>query len=326
MRTVSILVFLFLQVVWLASCGSKSPKGKELSTPGAGNASAPAAQTVVEKDVESQADFAPEDSLDRQQATEGMTMLYEFYKAYLSNETDRAKMYKLHEVFMTKAMQDKIMRMTWNANTNAVIRAQDIPEDSCESLRIEPLGNDWYMVNITCSRGTPYESKAEIPVKVVQDNGEYKIGYITPEYLGKAYGDSLLCQTSTLPTVDRSEPVAFIESFYDLYITKYGSLLDLQTELAALRKEYLTPRARQQFDRAEEYNRGDGFPEYDLLIAAFDIEYIRHSSIRATPAETPDTYYINVGDSTRVEVAKIDGKYCIDGIYNRYSDSYNGQE
>ena len=69
------------------------------------------------------------------------------------------------------------------------------------------------MVNITYSRGTPYERKAEIPVKVVQDNGEYKIGYITPEYLGQAYGDSLLP--------------------------------DLQTELAALRNEYLTPRARQ---------------------------------------------------------------------------------
>ena len=327
MRTVSILAFLFLQAAWLASCGSKSPKEKELNTPKAENTSALGGQPIAEKDAEAQAAFAPEDSLEKQQMTEAMLMLYEFYRAYLSNESDRAEMYKLHEVFMTKAMQDKIMRMSWNANTNAVIRAQDIPEDSCESLRIEPLGNDWYMVNITYSRGTLYERKAEIPVKVVQDNGEYKIGYITPEYLEQAYGDSLLCQTSKLPTVDRSEPVAFIESFYDLYITKYGSLLpDLQAELAALRNEYLTPRAQQQFDRAEEYNRGDGFPEYDLLIAAFDIEYIRHSSIRATPAETPDTYYINVGESTRVELAKIDGKYCVDGIYNQYSDSYNRQE
>ena len=327
MRTVSILAFLFLQAAWLASCGFNSSKGKELNTPKAENTSALGGQPIAEKDAEAQAAFVPEESLDEQQMNGGMGMLYKFYKAYLSCTIDHDTQVRLWNKYMTKAMQDKADRMGNNIGADAVIRAQDMPEDSCESLRIEPLENDWYMVNITYARGTPYESKAEIPVKVVRDNGEYKIGYITPEYLGQAYGDSLLCQTSTLPTVDRSEAVAFIESFYDLYITKYGSLLsDLQTELAALRKEYLTPRARQQFDRAEEYNRGDGFPEYDLLIAAFDIEYIRHSSIRATPAETPDTYYINVGDSTRVEVAKIDGKYCIDGIYNRYSDSYNGQE
>ena len=65
MRTVSILAFLFLQAAWLASCGSKSPKEKELNTPKAENTSALGGQPIAEKDAEAQAAFAPEDSLEK---------------------------------------------------------------------------------------------------------------------------------------------------------------------------------------------------------------------------------------------------------------------
>ncbi|WP_077152575.1 DUF3828 domain-containing protein [Bacteroides bouchesdurhonensis] len=254
-------------------------------------------------------------------------MLKKFYSSYLSPSSRREHIFQLHAGYMTEAMKNKILRMSANTDINAVIRAQDVPEDSCETLKIKELGNDWYMVKYTSGKGGPYEHRYNIPVKVVEENGRCLIAYITPQDEGQIYGDSLWCHTDTFPTVDRTEPLAFVKSFYELYTTKYGCLIpNLQQELASIRRENLTLKAQEQFNKAEESNRLDGYKEYDLLIRGFDFEYLWRPSLKVTPADKANTYRISYKTSQyskmreiAVEVIEKDGKYYIDDIQNEDS-------
>lgn len=259
--------------------------------------------------------------------SKAVAMLKKFYSGYLSPSSRREQILKLHTEYMTEAMQNKIWRMGANTDINAVIRAQDVPEDSCETLKIKELGNDWYMVKYTFGKGGEYEQQYNIPVKVVKENDRCLIAYITPQYEGQMYGDSLWCHASTFPTVDHSEPFAFVKSFYELYTAKYGCLIpNLQQELAALRTENLTSKAQELFNKAEESNRLDGYKEYDLLIRGFDFEYLWRSSLKVRPLDKVNTYrvgyktpqYAEMREVT-VEVIKKDGKYYINDIQNEDS-------
>lgn len=259
---------------------------------------------------------------------EGIALLKKFYSIYLSGTSmNHSETLQLHAEYMTEAMQNKILRMTANTDINAVLRAQDVPEDSCATLEVKDLGNDWYMVGYTFGKGGEYEKQYNIPVKVVKENGRCLIAYITPLYEGQIYGDSLWCHTDTFPAVDRTEPLAFVKNFYELYTAKYGCLIpNLQQELASIRRENLTPKALEQFAKAEESNRLDGYNEYDLLIKGFDFEYLWRPSLKITPADKANTYrmsyeipqYSKTNEVT-VEVIEKDGKYYIDDIQNEDS-------
>ena len=118
-----------------------------------------------------------------------------------------------------------------------------------------------------------------------------------------------------------------MKSFYELYTTKYGCLIpNLQQELASIRRENLTLKAQEQFNKAEESNRLDGYKEYDLLIRGFDFEYLWRPSLKVTPADKANTYRISYKTSQyskmreiAVEVIEKDGKYYIDDIQNEDS-------
>lgn len=253
-----------------------------------------------------------------------VAMLREFYSACLSphfrgNEQFYAK-------YMTEAIQEKVWRMSAEVDANAIIRAQDVPEDSCATLEINPLENSWYMVSYIFGKGGPYEEKCNIPVKVVQENGRYRIGYITPYCQKQAYGDSLWYSKDTFPSVERSEPLAFVKSFYDLYTAKYSSLLpNLQQELATIRAEYLTPKAQEQFAKAEAFNRVDcGGEGYDLLIGRFDFLNQWRSAIKVNPTDKKGIYCMNYYSTPIwVEVVEKEGKYFINSIYNEDSEHSN---
>ena len=264
-------------------------------------------QAVASESVVSEADEAAE-----------IKMLREFYSASLSESAHPG----LDARYLTRAMQQKVRRMTWDAGASMVIRAQDVPADSCETLKIEPLGNSWYRVSYTSGRGTDYEKSISIPVKVMKEDGEYRVGYITPDALGQQYGDSLWYSGTEFPTVDRSEPLAFVKSFYDLYTLKHSTLSDrLLQELAAIRADYLTPKALSCFNRMEQLSRDDGYPEYDALIGRHDFEYPWRSSVRVNPTGQPEVFQVSVlSDTIRINVTEQGGKYYIDDIYNKECD------
>ena len=253
--------------------------------------------------------------------SEEVAMLTGLYRACLSPELGNTT--SLYAKFLTKAMQEKVWRMSYDSDINPVIRAQDIPEDSCETLKIEPLEDSWYMVSYIMGKGTEYEDKVAIPVKVVREDGEYRVGYIVPYYLGQTYGDNLWYSGDTYPAVDRSEPLAFVKGFYALYMAKSGSLLPgLSRSLAEVRAEYLTPKALKQFAEAEKSYLLDG-KGYDLLLHGFDFEYSCSSSLKVVPLEGKEAYSVSYEIPGResgtvcVEVVKQEGKYYIDGIYGK---------
>lgn len=303
-------VFLWIQVLLLcASCGKSSKASRAES-------------------VEANASVVAEnqkDSADERADSRAVSMLKEFYSIALGPgmrtgeelQRDNAK-------YFTKAMRDKIRRMTWDSDANPVIRAQDVPQDSCETLRIEPLGCDWYMVRYVFGKGTPYEEATEIPVKVVEEDGACRIGYITPESLGQAHNDSLWYSGDAFPEVDRAEPLAFVKSFYDLYTLKHSTLSDdLLRELSTIRTEYLTSAALSRFDKMEELSRGDGYPEYDALIGRHDFEYPYRNDVWVRPTDEANTFQVGVtGDTILIHVVKREGKCYIDGIDNKEFDSF----
>ena len=255
--------------------------------------------------------------------SEEVAMLTGLYRACLSPELGNTT--SLYAKFLTKAMQEKVWRMSYDSDINPVIRAQDIPEDSCETLKIEPLEDSWYMVSYIMGKGTEYEDKVAIPVKVVREDGEYRVGYIVPYYLGQTYGDNLWYSGDTYPAVDRSEPFAFVKSFYALYMAKSGSLFPgLSRSLAEVRAEYLTPKALKQFAEAEKSYLLDGYEGYDLLLHGFNFEYSCSSSLKVVPLEGKEAYSVSYEipgrespETLRVEVVKQEGKYYIDGIYDK---------
>ncbi len=258
--------------------------------------------------------------------SEAIKMLKEFYSACLSHSSPIDS--DSYGKYLTKAMQERVWKMGCDYDMDPIIRAQDVPEDSCESLKIEALDNDWYMV----SYEQTFEDKSthnRIPVKVVREDGELRIGYIVPDYLGQTYGDSLWYSADTFPTVDRSRPLDFVRSFYEFYMAKSGSLsVGLSQELATVRTEYLTDKALKQFSEAEEHYLQDGCDGYDLLLNKFNFEYPCHSSLKVTPLKGESAYYVSYRqpygstDTLRIEVVKQEGKYYIDGIYDRGSEHF----
>lgn len=257
--------------------------------------------------------------------SEAVSILKEFYAIELKSIIrKKEELKKNYAKYFTKAMRSKIWRMTWDAGTNMIIRAQDVPEDSCETLKIEPLGNSWYMVHYAYSRGTPYEGTKEIPVKVVKEDGEYRVGYITPESLGQQFGDSLWYSGGTFPKVDRNDPLDFVKSFYDLYTLNHSILSDnLLQELAAVRAEYLTPNALSRFNKMEELSSNDGYPEYDALIGRHDFEYPYRNDVWVHPTDKPDAFQVGVtGDTILINVVKQEDKYYINDIYNKEFESF----
>lgn len=108
---ISVILLLLVQVTML-SCGRKS-KEKILSQ----KVMVDNLSEVVETPV-----VITEDSAE-------VAMLREFYSACLSSHFHDNEQF--YAKYMTEAMQEKVWRMSAEVDVNAIIRAQDVPEDSC---------------------------------------------------------------------------------------------------------------------------------------------------------------------------------------------------
>lgn len=230
-------------------------------------------------------------------------MIEEFYRAYAS-ETPSLSKDSLSKKYLTKRLIEKVGRMTMATGVGPILRSQDTSEDIVNTLTVNRLGDDWYMVNYTWGKGGQFEKTVNIPLKVVQVRGQYMIDYITPEWNGILYGDSLLCEHSELPAIDASDPVALLRTFYDVYTMEYASMPEnLSVRLAALRTAYLTPKALKQFDEAANEEKLDGYIGYDLLIGDFDFDCLDRSPAKVTQLDE-DTYQICYTKSKTPSVLK----------------------
>lgn len=98
----------------------------------------------------------------------------DFYIAYMQNagkmmdETNIA----LKQAYMPPQLIAKIAQETEQTDADAVLMAQDVSQYAIESLTVEPLEDDWYVVKYRFSADS---DEITIPVKACDCDGEFKI-------------------------------------------------------------------------------------------------------------------------------------------------------
>ena len=199
-----------------------------------------------------------------------------FYSTYMRNILcgNSYKNKELCKTYMDQVLRLKIQRISYVTGADAVIRAQDVSEDAIQSLSVESVGKNWYLVHYFFDIKNE-NTKTAIPLKVMNVGNTCQIVYITPIWNGNLYGDDLLSNVEpNLMAINQESERSFIESFYSCYLSPYINISDnLQSNLNILRSKYLTYRAISEFKSAEQNHFNDGMEGYDLLIDNFDFDY-----------------------------------------------------
>ena len=219
---------------------------------------------------------------------------------------------------MTQALRMKIQRISYVTGADAVIRAQDVSEDAIQSLSVESVGKNWYLVHYFFDEKNE-NTKTVIPLKVRDVGDTCQIVYITPIWNGNLYGDDLLSNAKpNFMAISQESEMSFIESFYSCYLSLYISMSDnLQSNLNILRSKYLTYRAICEFKGAEQNQLEDGMGGYDLLIDNFDFDCQWYSLFHIN--RLGNGYVVEYKSSNKlhriiVTLKKCNDNYYIDGI------------
>lgn len=242
-----------------------------------------------------------------------------FYASYLNNVLQGNSNAALCKTHLTQELSEKVRRIGNATGSDPVIRAQDANRDAVETLTVDALGGDWYMVAYLWQKGDE-RSRVEIPLRAQALDGSCKITYIVPIWNGSRFGDDLLtCRCGKRSEIDQRSGLAFLKSFYDAYLALYCAMpADLNAQLASLRARFLSQNALEQFANAASENLLDGLQGYDLLIDNFDFDCLWCGQVEFTHLKGDDyriTY--KAGDKVCkivVTVGKTDGGYRIEAL------------
>ncbi|HMM18531.1 MAG: DUF3828 domain-containing protein [Petrimonas sp.] len=262
----------------------------------------------------------PSDTIEKKRILVNPARIVEdFYKAYTASLLSDPHSSRLDmEKYLTKRLIEKTERVLAATGADPIIRAQDFNETAFETLKVEPLESNWYMVSYRWNMNDGGSNKS-IPLKVALVNGNYMIDYITPEWNGPLYGDTLLCKDIPQHTVDNSNPQSMLETFFAAYTCLYGNMPEgLASQLKTLRDKHLTPKAKDLFEEAVNKHKSDGLLNYDLLIDNFDFDCLWISSMTYT-ALTENSFQVSYTQGISVKVIVVtliafDGRYKIDTI------------
>lgn len=205
-----------------------------------------------------------------------------FYTTYLENVLHDSSLNKeLCKSYLTEELLGKVERLRNATNIDPIIRSQDASFDAIETLAIEPLTNNWYMVTYYWNK-TNNSTLVEIPIKAERVKGKCLITYITPIWNDSQYGDQLIlldCPDSLC--INQETAQAFVNSFYKYYTAIYSSIpKDLNSKLVPLRNKYLSEKALMQYENAKLDNLMDGHNGYDLLIDNYDFDVVWRDSLK----------------------------------------------
>ncbi|MBP6231586.1 MAG: DUF3828 domain-containing protein [Paludibacteraceae bacterium] len=244
--------------------------------------------------------------------------LKSFYVSYSTNYLQEQDNNSLLRAHLTEGLIAKIERMKLAIQADPIIRAQDFSEEAIKTLQVKHLDKNWYMVSYSWT--TNNDKWTNIPVRVNKINGHYMIDYITPEWNGSMYGDSLLYVYPKHQSVDASSPMSLLKTFYAAYTMKYCNMpADLTQQLDALRTKYCTNKALAQFNAAIDIDDMDYAPGYDLVIDYFDFDPLWIHSITYTQLND-DTYQMrytkwqNAITAITLKIIKQGQEYKIDEI------------
>lgn len=116
-----------------------------------------------------------------------------FYVEYMSNLDNPDSPFDANDRLIKRVVDplliEKLSEYGERTDADPIIRAQDVCRHAINSLSVEALGEDWYMVRYKWDNESDY---IEIPLKAVGSDLGLKITFITPEWLGSKYGDQLL--------------------------------------------------------------------------------------------------------------------------------------
>jgi hypothetical protein len=253
---------------------------------------------------------------------EAVKMIKDFYTQYIGNVLrgigERSDLFRdsLMQHSFTAGMYARVDRIAMETDGDPIIRAQDVLEEWLTTLSIGHLGNSWYMVR--AYREEPMDF-FYIPLHVIKEKGKYVIDYITPHWHGLQYGDKLYFDKPVKQKVtDDTFPLSFLETFYAAYTMEYCSLSpNLTSQLTAMRKQYLTPRAQADFKAVVDERMLDGERGYDALICGFDFDRLWLRPMAFTQLDENTcllTYNGNGLKTVTLTIIKQGNKYRIDGI------------
>ena len=124
-----------------------------------------------------------------------------FYVSYMNNLLNRISENKeLCQRYLTKGLIEKNGRVVSATNSNPIIQLQDINNDAIETLNVEELNNDWYIVKYQWKKGD-VSSEKRISLKAYEIDEEFRIVYISPSWNGGQYGDFLMQKGISLTTL-----------------------------------------------------------------------------------------------------------------------------
>lgn len=244
--------------------------------------------------------------------------LKSFYVSYSTNYLQEQDNNSLMRAHLTDGLIAKIERMKLAIQADPIIRAQDFSEEAIKTLQVKHLDKNWYMVSYSWT--TNNDEWTNIPVRVNKINGHYMIDYITPEWNGSMYGDSLLWGYSKHQSVDASSPMSLLKTFYAAYTMEYCNMpADLTQQLDALRTKYCTKKALAQFNAAIDSDDMNYAPGYDLVIDYFDfdpqwIHSIAYTQLNKDTYQMHYTKWQNAVTTITLKIIKQGQEYKIDEI------------
>ena len=104
-----------------------------------------------------------------------MSSLKNFYGYLLNDSTTNEEMERQCDLHLTRHGRKRAEDITRWTGCVALIDAQDMFACSIPTLDVYGLGNDWFCVSYILDKDGKYETRTEIVVKVVEENGKYKI-------------------------------------------------------------------------------------------------------------------------------------------------------
>ena len=240
----------------------------------------------------------------------------EFYKEYFKNDyripiDERFNLNEaLEKKYLSRGLVEKLRRAAYSNNCNNIVRGQEVFSEWNETLKVLPLGNDWFMVSFFASE----KEQRNIPVKTGIEDGHPKIIYIVPATYGEKYGDTLFMPYG---------PKAFCEEFYHEYLNPYIEIDACTSErLQNIRERNLTAKATATFNNyVLEY---DNWP-FDALIGDIDFDAYNLPSLEfQTSQENPNCVIMHWNKSDdkylcqykiTLTITSENGRYLIDDIF-----------
>lgn len=217
-----------------------------------------------------------------QQATEA-EQIKNFYIHYMEAmlSDQRQQESELQQSMLTPEMLEKKERLACVMDADPLLRAQDVSDYGKQSLQCKHLEGGWYEVSWRWAE-TDTASTC-IPVKVKTDaKGKMRIAYVTPEWGGKTYGDSMF-DIPTTKVVDGKDGATFVETFFKAYARLYATMPStLEQDLKQMRQTYCTPAMlKKHADMTEQAMQDEG--AMDPLINCADFDALWYNSLKVTP-------------------------------------------